>query len=49
MCYTIDRICAELMRGLWDSEDLGSSPSSNLVVVLRQFGPFFALHFSSVE
>lgn len=46
---TIDRICAELIRGLWDSEDLRSSPSANLAVVLRQFGPFFAFQFSSVE
>lgn len=26
-CCTVDRICAELVRGPWDSEDMGSSSS----------------------
>lgn len=45
MCYTVDRICAELVRGPWDSEDLGSSPSSSLAVNVGKFSLFSYLSF----
>ena len=44
-CCTIDRICAELVRGPWDSEDMGSSPGSSLAVDMGQVSPFHSWSF----
>lgn len=39
-CYAADRTCAELIRGLWHSKDLDSSPSSSQADDLGQVSPF---------